>query len=159
MQGSWVQAGRRGVFLGLLALVGATGVALAQTGRIEGTVKSTTTGNALPDVQVSVVGRNLSARTDAKGFYRIEDVAPGTYSLQAAAVGYSPLTETNVVVSAGSPTTANIQMSPAVVSLSEVVVTGTVGATKKADLPFTVATVRSEDLPVPPTNALQEIEG
>ncbi len=159
MQGSWVQAGRRGVFLGLLALVWATGVALAQTGRIEGTVKATTTGRGLLNVQVTVVGRNLSATTDDKGFYRIQDVPPGTYSLKAAAVGYSPITVTNVQVSAGLPVTANIQMSPAVVSLEEVVVTGTVGATKKADLPFTVATVRSEDLPVPQTNALQEIEG
>ncbi len=156
---SWVQAGRRGAVLGLLALAFAAASAFAQTGRIEGTVRSAITGDPLPNAQVSVVGRTLSATTNERGFYRISDVPPGTYSLRGAMVGYSPITVTNVVVSAGLPATANIQMSPAVVSLEEVVVTGTIGATKKADLPFTVASVKSEDLPVPQDNALASLQG
>ena len=156
---SWVQAGRRGAVLGLLALAFAAGSAFAQAGRIEGTVHSAVTGNPLPNAQVTVVGRTLSATSDERGFYRISDVPPGTYSIRGAMVGYSPITVTNVVVSAGQPVTANIEMSPAVVSLEEVVVTGTIGATKKADLPFTVASVKSEDIPVPQDNALTSLQG
>ena len=122
---SWVQAGRRGVVLGLLALAFAASSAFAQTGRIEGTVRSATTGDALANAQVSVVGRRLSATTDARGFYRVSDVPPGTYTLRAALVGYSPVSVTNVAVSAGLPATADTRVSAAGGLLEEGVVTGT----------------------------------
>ena len=155
---SWVQSGRRGVFLSLLALAFATGSALAQGGRIEGTVRSIT-GTPLANARVVVVGRTLSASTDARGFYRITDVPPGSYSVRGTLVGYSPVTVSNLTVAAGLPVTVNMEMTQAVVSLEEVVITGTVGETRKADLPFTVATIKSEDIPVPQDNALSALQG
>ena len=157
---SWVQTGRRGVILGLLALAFGAGTVWAQTGSIEGTVRSGVTNEPLANARVSVVGRNnLTATTDARGFYRITNVPPGTYAVRGALVGYTPVTVSNLSVTANLPAAANMVMSTAVVSLEEVVVTGTVGETKRADLPFTVATVRTEDLPVPQMDALSQLQG
>jgi TonB-linked SusC/RagA family outer membrane protein len=131
---------------------------LAQGGRIEGTVRSIT-GDPLVNARVAVVGRTFSATTDARGFYRISDVPPGTYSVRGTLVGYSPVTVSNLTVAAGLPVTANMEMTQAVVSLEEVVITGTIGETRKADLPFTVASIKSEDLPVPRSDALSTLQG
>ncbi len=155
---SWVQTGRRGVFLGLLALAFAVSPALAQTSRITGTVREVG-GDPLPNARVVVVGRNLSATTNAAGSFAIENVPPGTYTLQANVVGYSPATMTNATVTAGLPFTANFELRRAVISLEEVVVTGVVGATAKSKLPFTVEQVKAVDAPVPQDNALTALQG
>lgn len=155
---SWVKTARRGAFLGLLALAFGAGSALAQAGRIEGTVRSIT-GDPLANVRITVLNRTFGATTDAKGFYRIMDVPAGTFNVRGTLVGYTPVTVSNVTVAAGLPATINMEMNPAVVSLEEVVVTGTIGETKRADLPFTVASIKSEDIPVPQDNALSSLQG
>jgi TonB-linked SusC/RagA family outer membrane protein len=119
---SWVQASRRGVFLGLVALAFTAGSALAQAGSVAGRVR-TPTGEPLANAQVSVVGTNLSATTDANGAYRIANVPPGTYTLRGVLVGYRPVSVTNLVVAAGVPATADLTMVAAPVQLEEVVVT------------------------------------
>jgi TonB-linked SusC/RagA family outer membrane protein len=146
------------VILGLLALAFGATAAFAQAGRVEGTVRSIT-GDPLANVRVSIVNQPYFATTDAKGFYRLMDVPPGTYTVRGALVGYTPVTVARLQVAAGLPVTVNMEMTPAVVSLEEVVVTGTVGETKKADLPFTVASVKSEDIPVPQSDALSSLQG
>lgn len=155
---SWVQPGRRGAILGLLALVFAPGWALAQAGNIAGTVRNSITTDAVAGIRVTVVGTDLTATSGGDGRYLIPSVPPGTYQVRATGVGFRAAIFTNVNV-ANLPVTLNIELQPAVVSLEEVVVTGTVGETEKAKLPFTVATVKTEDLPVPQLDALSQIQG
>lgn len=140
------------------ALLGA-GSALAQAGRIEGTVKDADNDNPIADARVTVVGTDLSATTNQNGYYAIENVPLGTYSVRAAVIGYQAVTITNQTVRAGIPTATNFTLQRSIFRVDAVVVTGVVGATQKVKLPFTVDQVTAEDLPVPQTDPLSALQG
>ncbi len=67
-------------------------------------------GAALQLLVGSANGGN--ATTDATGSYSITTVNAGSYNLQASANGFVSRTQTNVVVTAGSPTTVNLSLQP-----------------------------------------------
>ena len=87
------------LLLSFLALSG--GPALAQTGDIAGTVTDAESGKVLPGVNVVVQELDRGAATDEEGTYTINEVPPGTYTIRASFVGYSPF-ETEVSVEAGN---------------------------------------------------------
>lgn len=151
--------GSRGVLLAALALFFGAGPALAQTGSIEGTVRNAHTGDPVAGARVIIVETTFSAVTNQNGFYRISDVPVGSHTLQALVLGYQSQTLTNARVTAGLPLTANFDLTPAVINLDAVVVTGVVGETQKAKLPFTVEQISADQLEVPRTDALSAVQG
>ena len=60
----------------------------AQTGRIEGTVKSAANGDPIAHAEVYFKALNLSAMTDAKGVFLFADVPVGVYEILVRAVGF-----------------------------------------------------------------------
>ncbi|MBO6117841.1 MAG: carboxypeptidase-like regulatory domain-containing protein, partial [Bacteroidales bacterium] len=80
----------------------------AQT--VRGTVKDVLTGGPLPYATVviispdSTINNNLVAITDTNGVFKINNVPPGRYSVEAKYVGYEPQRMVEVLV-AGSKTT------------------------------------------------------
>ncbi len=138
---------RTGIFTALALVLGA-GAAAAQTGSIEGTVRNSQNAALIEGAQVTVVGTALTARTDANGYYRIDNIPAGGYSVRVARLGYNPVTATNARVAAGLPLTVNVEISPAIINLDAIVVTGTLGETQRGKLAFTVDQVTAADLPV-----------
>ena len=149
---------RTGIFTALALVLGA-GAAAAQTGSIEGTVRNSQNASVIEGAQVTVVGTALTARSDGNGYYRIDNVPAGTYSVRVARLGYNPVTATNARVAAGLPLTVNLEVSPAIINLDAIVVTGTVGETQRGKLAFTVDQITAADLPVPQVDALTAIQG
>ncbi len=90
---------------------------------ISGVVTATETGEALAGANVSIQGTLIGAAAQADGSYEIK-VAPGTYTLVAKFIGYSPI-ETEVSASVGSAVTANFQLDEDVLAMSDILVTGT----------------------------------
>lgn len=79
--------------LALVAVVTMTGVALANGG-ISGTVLNAVTSDPIEGAMVIAVGDSGEmgrARTNARGAYRIGDLAPGLYRVAAQARGYEPV--------------------------------------------------------------------
>src|SRR6185503_583841 len=105
-----------------LALVLSSTASFAQTGRIIGTV---TTEGAKPVVgaQVRVAGTSLATLTRDDGRYTIT-VAPGTYTLRIARLGFVPDSGTGVAVRADEATTANFQLRSSAALLEAVVTIG-----------------------------------
>ena len=96
------------------------------TGKISGTIVDKSTNEALPGVNVVIVGTAMGASTNAKGEYFILGVPPGTYSLRATMIGYGPVVQKNVVVNVDRTTTVNFELSQAVLEMGkEIVVTAT----------------------------------
>jgi TonB-linked SusC/RagA family outer membrane protein len=147
------------VTLAAFALLLGVWPALAQTGTIEGVVRNAQTAAPIPDTRIAVVGTTLEAVTNQNGFYQVQNVPVGVYEIRTTVIGFSALTVTNVRVAAGIPQVVNLELLPAVIRLDEVVVTGVVGATQRAKLPFTVDQVKGEDLPVPQTTAIGSLQG
>jgi TonB-linked SusC/RagA family outer membrane protein len=144
----------------MAALAGLFGPApvAAQTGAITGTVVSSQTGEPLSAAQVSVEGTGLGALTQANGKYLILRVPAGTYTVTAVLIGFANATA-QVTVADGQSAVADMRMDPQAVSLSEIVVTGVAGATQRTKLPFDVAQVRTQDMPVPAPNIASSLAG
>ncbi len=79
-------------------------------------------GASLPFATIILVGDRLGTTADDEGHFFILNLAPGTYTLQATHVGYSPYTLENVYVSADLTTTVELEPAPADIQLEAVVV-------------------------------------
>jgi TonB-linked SusC/RagA family outer membrane protein len=141
------------------AVVLAAPVAMAQTGRIEGSVRDALNERPLAGARVSVVGTQLSATTGASGTYAIDNVPARVVSVRVTMLGYQPLTIASVEVSPGATATTNATLQQAVINLAEVVVTGLVGETERVKLATDVARLDVADMPVPRADALSAMQG
>jgi iron complex outermembrane receptor protein len=99
----------------------ATTIAVAQNGKILGTVK-TTDGKPAPMVTVTVIELNKAALTNENGTYILQNIKPGTYTLKATYVGTKG-SEKQISVSQGQNTTANFALTETSADLDEVRIT------------------------------------
>lgn len=95
----------------LMAFVCMATVASAQSGRIQGRITESGTGETLIGATVLVQGTSQGASADIDGFYRILNVRPGTYTLEFRYVGYSTRVVENVLVRTDLTTEINIELS------------------------------------------------
>ena len=104
----------RGV-LAVLVLVLSAGRLAAQgtTGKIEGTVVDPN-GQPVVGAQVSLLGTSLGAVTGDKGYYFMNNVPAGVYSLRASFIGLQPTEVRNVRVLAGQTLTVPFKLQGAV---------------------------------------------
>lgn len=134
----------------LLAWMIPTATALAQSGKISGVVRDATTNDPLPGVNVVIVGTTQGGVTDLDGFYFVNNVRPGTYTLQVSFIGYTTETQGNVRVSNGLTTEVNFGLQPTQVGLDEVTVVAE-RPIVQADVSANVASLQAgeiEDLPI-----------
>ena len=91
-------------------------------GAIEGIVKDGT-GGVLPGATITVkqktTGINVVAVTDSAGSYRFPSLAPGSYTVTAALVGFTPQTFEDLEVGVGRIKTVNVTMNVAGVAVTE----------------------------------------
>lgn len=86
------------IFLAILLSIAATLPSMAQKLSVSGRVSDAQSGEAMPFVNVALMRTHdtifmRGATTDARGRFEIEDVAPGSYLLQASFVGYQTVLE------------------------------------------------------------------
>ena len=110
---AWVAA----VVLGAGALA-----AQGTTGKIEGTVRDQS-GAALNGAQVFIVGTAFAAVSNERGYYFINNVPAGSYTVRGQYIGYSPGEVRNVRVFAGQTMTINIPLEQRAIEVSGVTVT------------------------------------
>ena len=124
----------------LAALVfGAPRMALAQNGRIRGTVRDAS-GDALSGVTIraqGTAGAAHRATTGTDGSYTIANLTPGTYVVSASLPGLRTQSQANVRVSADGETVVDLVMQA--VQLEAVTVTAMLREQRLADVPFSVA--------------------
>lgn len=91
-----------------------------QHGSISGTV-STKDGNPVAYVTVNVKGTSYGAATTDKGFYRINRLSPGTYTISVSAVNIQSQ-DKEITISAGQNETVNFVLDISRTQLKEVMV-------------------------------------
>jgi TonB-dependent SusC/RagA subfamily outer membrane receptor len=133
-------------------------LAAQETGVVRGTVR-TADGQPLQGVQVHLPDRGIGVVSNADGRFTINRVPAGTYTVVAEMLGYTTGRRADVAVAAGEVAVVNFELRTQALSLSEIVVTGVTEATSRARLPFTVASVTREDMPVAPKSAVEAIQG
>ncbi|HSD32346.1 MAG TPA: TonB-dependent receptor, partial [Gemmatimonadales bacterium] len=111
-----------GAVVALATFVAVPAAAQQTTGKIEGTV-SDQAGVALANAQVFVVGTSFGAVTNDKGYYFINNVPVGSYTLRAQFIGYAPTEVRDVRVFGGQTITQDIKLSPSAIQVSGLTVT------------------------------------
>lgn len=108
-------------FLILLFLSVNTLLLFSQTGEVRGVVFDKTTGEALIGVSVIVQETQQGAATDLNGFFTINKIEPGNYTLRATYLGYDTI-RIKVKVEKKKVVSKTIYLSEAVIDVGEVVV-------------------------------------
>src|SRR5690242_1199166 len=100
----------------LLSIVLFTAAAFGQetTGGIQGTVKDPQ-GAVIPGATVEVsspalIGKKTTT-TNSSGFYRIEQLPPGAYTITVTAAGFAPQSQTNLQLNVGALPTINVTLA------------------------------------------------
>jgi TonB-linked SusC/RagA family outer membrane protein len=118
---------------------------IAQTGTIVGKVIDRATRQPIVEARIAVPGTALETQTNRDGDYRLVNVRPGRMTVGVLKLGYKATSDT-VRVLAGQTSTANFEMSTSLVTLGEVIVTGTAGNQERRAQAAQVASVNAAQL-------------
>jgi outer membrane receptor protein involved in Fe transport len=103
----------RFAFVAVALVVGARGLwAQGTAGKVEGAVNDPN-GQPVSGAQVVILGTSLGAQTNDAGYYFINNVPAGVYSLRAQFIGFSPVEVRNVRVLADQTVTVNFDIQRA----------------------------------------------
>ena len=129
----------------LLVLMAVLGVAvIAQTKiKISGVVVNTTSVG-IPGVTVRLLNTNSQAVTDANGAFTIQNVYPGTYTLEASATGFATNTKTVQTTKDTLAFGVTLYSSPAV--LNEVVVTAQKREELLQEIPLSITSLSASQV-------------
>ncbi len=97
-------------------------VRAAQNGTVQGSVKDSQTGEALPGANMLLQGTSMGAASDLNGNFVIRNVPPGSYQMRATYVGYNAKT-VDVKVKDGELVTLVVKLDAVGIKGKEVVVT------------------------------------
>src|SRR5262245_51046385 len=95
----------------LVLAYGAQASIAASTGNLKGKITDITTGEALPLVNVLLVGSGRGGVTNDQGEYFIKDITPGTYPLRVSLLGYQTIEQKKVEIEAGETAVLNFKLA------------------------------------------------
>jgi outer membrane receptor for ferrienterochelin and colicins len=133
---------------------------LAQTGTLQGFVKDDLNRQAIVGAMVKLEKTNFSTITDSTGFFLIENVPIGEYTLRVQGVGILPIAKKIVINDGRNESLLLFAISE---NISEIVVSGTLRETETTQSPILVEVYSENFLQKNPTSnfadALQYING
>jgi len=94
----------------------------ATTGKIRGKVIDSATGEGIPGATIMVEGTQLGASSSADGSFFILQVPPGLQRVKCIIIGYTTLTQDNIIISSDTTTTVDFKMSTKLAGQDEVIV-------------------------------------
>ncbi|PDH48344.1 MAG: ferric aerobactin receptor, partial [Bacteroidetes bacterium MED-G20] len=106
----------------LISLTSITNI-LSQNSVIKGKVVDATNNETIPFANVFVEQINSGVASDFDGFYEIENLKPGLYTIKCSFVGYEPVVYAEVIVNPNKPTILDIKLIESSTSLDEVEIT------------------------------------
>jgi hypothetical protein len=94
----------------------------AQTGAVSGHIADAKNREPLIGAAVVIAGTTTGAVTDMDGYFRIEGIRPGVYSVSASYVSYQTQSRGGIEISAGQETKVDIALEDAGLQLQNVTV-------------------------------------
>ena len=89
-QHCWKALTRSRVALAVLVTAGVGAARAQSTGKVQGTVKNPQ-GQPINGAEIQIVGSSFSAKTNAQGYYFIENIPAGSVALLVKMIGYKPI--------------------------------------------------------------------
>ncbi|MCF7802994.1 MAG: TonB-dependent receptor [Candidatus Marinimicrobia bacterium] len=128
-------------------LLGCIGIAMAQTGTIQGTVTNKQTREPLIGVNIILQGTNYGAATDENGRYVIPDVETGIYTVVYSMIGYEKQIITDVLVNSNQTMYKNVNLRQSYLeSDEEITVTAYSYFTKEEEIPVSYRNLNYEEV-------------
>ncbi len=117
-------------------------------GLLSGSVVDRATQTPLAGITVVLKGTTLGTTTDSAGVFRFTGLEIKTYNIEFTGVGYKPQSFFNIVISAGNEINLNVELEPAVESLTEVVVRSNrrTAAAATIESPLSVQRLTTEEI-------------
>ena len=112
-----------GLCAALLLVLGVTPAGAQEGASLSGYVRDAETGETLIQASALVKGTSRGAATNSEGYYTIQDLSAGTYTIVFSYIGYQNRVE-KITLSAGEARRLDVELQPAGVAGEEVVVTG-----------------------------------
>ena len=123
--------------------------AATAVGMVRGKVVVSTTKAPIANAQVGIGSR--SAITNDAGTFAITNIPAGNYTLQVRMIGYAPYSLA-ITVTDGQTTELAVELTAQVMSLDQVVITGTAGAARRREIGNSISQIdASKLLEVPPS--------
>lgn len=141
----------------LFSLIFSIQVFAGQTGKISGYVLDSQTGDAVIGANIVIEGTYLGAAADVNGYYFINNITPGTYTVMVSAVGYTKTKVTEVVVKIDLTTNLDVKLTSEAISLDEEVVVTAQRPLMVKDLTSTKASVSSSDIKMMPVENMNQV--
>ncbi len=109
------------LILALVLSLSAAAFGQERTGSIEGTVKDQN-GAIIPNATVTVTGNafNRTITSSEDGFFRLQQVPPGSYTVVVSAGSFNKVTRNDVLVSLGSAAVVDTELKPSVGAVVDV---------------------------------------
>ena len=108
------------LFIGLLLL--SFGL-FAQSGAITGSIVDSKTDEPLIGANIMIVGTSTGAVADLDGYFTIQNLKPGIYTLKCSFISYESSIKKDIVVKSGENTSLNIRLTTTQVQLATATVT------------------------------------
>ncbi len=130
---------------------------LAAGGSIVARVVDARTAEGLPGANLTVKGTYYGASSDFDGNIRIENVNPGSYTVEVSLIGYKTVQYTSVRVEEGKTVTLNVKMEETVLTMDKEVVV--IGEKPLFDIEETASrrTIEKEDIEAAAVQNVQSI--
>ncbi|MBI5472997.1 MAG: TonB-dependent receptor, partial [Ignavibacteriae bacterium] len=94
------------------------------TGSLKGKVTDVSNGDALPGVNILLVGSGRGATTNSNGEFLVTGIAPGKYTLRISSIGYKTLESKNILIEVDETTVYNVKLASEDIELEGVTVEG-----------------------------------
>ncbi len=127
------------------------------TGKIAGRITDASTGEALPSVNVMLVGTKLGAITDLNGNYVILNVPPGVYKVSVSMISYRKQELSDIRVNVDFTTRLDIKLESGSVDLPPIVVQGDRNPLIRQDLTNPQVAITSENIQELPVTSISEV--
>ncbi len=128
-----------------------------QTGKISGYVTDSQSGESVIGANIILEGTYFGAAADIEGYYSINNIPPGEYTLVISAVGYKKTKITDVYVKIDKTTKIDIKLHSDVLDLGEEVVVAAKKPLIQKDLTSTSVTVSSKEIEMLPVENMSQI--
>ncbi len=139
----------------ITAIVTSTG--LSQTGKIAGRVMDATGKEPLPFVNVIVQGTSFGAASDVNGYYSIIGIPPGSYTVKASSIGYTPMVVTEVRVFIDLTTMVDFNLKEESVKVGKEIVVVAQRPLVQKDLTSSTAIIDSKEISALPVTEFQDV--
>ncbi|MFQ6092767.1 MAG: carboxypeptidase regulatory-like domain-containing protein, partial [bacterium] len=143
------------LFLGLVYF---DGPAIAGvTGTLAGTVRDQKTGEPLPGANIVIKGTKMGTMADVNGFFLINNIPAGTYSVTASMMGYTSVTKEGITVLVDLRTTLEFRLTPTVLDLGEEVTVTAEAPMIRRDVTATTHFISKQEMDQLPVQSFQQV--